>query len=106
MTVVLKRCTCTQSCAWGFSAIAGTTSGVGRGLEAPTKNTRATATSTETYFKDMLSTPTAIPNWICCVLMALETVTIDCKPDEHSLFTVEMGTSTGMPAAIAAAREM
>lgn len=31
---------------------------------------------------------------------------IAIKPEEHSRFTVEMGTSCGIPAAIAAAREM
>ena len=30
---------------------------------------------------------------------------IDIKPDEQSLFTMEMGTWLGMPAANAAARE-
>lgn len=28
------------------------------------------------------------------------------RPEEHSRFTTEIGTSYGMPAAIAAAREM
>ena len=37
--------------------------------------------------------------------MELAIVTIDCSPDEHNRFTVDIGISTGTPAAIAAARD-
>lgn len=58
-----------------------------------------------THFSDMLSTPTAMPNPICPLLIELAMLTTDCSPEEHSLFTVDMGTSTGTPAAMAAALE-
>ena len=58
-----------------------------------------------THFKVILSTPKATPSeispaWIACAMLR-----IDCRPEEQSLFTVEMGTSAGIPAARAAARE-
>ena len=31
---------------------------------------------------------------------------MDMRPEEHNLFTVEIGTKSGMPAESAAAREM
>ncbi len=58
------------------------------------------------HLRDMLSAPTAIPSSICWLLMELAMLTIDCSPEEQSRFTVLMGTSTGTPAAMAAAREM
>ena len=57
------------------------------------------------YLSDMLSTPTAIPSSICWDLTEFAMFTTACRPDEHSRFTVLMGTSTGTPAAMAAARE-
>lgn len=59
-----------------------------------------------TYFNDMLSIPTATPreispDWIACAILR-----IDCRPDEQSRLTVEMGIEAGMPAARAAAREI
>lgn len=58
------------------------------------------------HFMDMLSTPTATPIsisplWIECTILR-----IAISPEEQSRLTVEMGTSCGMPAAMAAAREM
>lgn len=53
----------------------------------------------------MLSTPTATPSDISPDLMALAIFLIACSPEEHSRLTVEIGTSAGMPAASAAARE-
>ena len=53
----------------------------------------------------MLSMPAAIPSSICPARMELEMFTMDCSPEEQSRLTVEMGTSTGIPAAIAAARD-
>ena len=37
--------------------------------------------------------------------MELDMFTMDCSPEEQSRLTVEMGTSTGTPAAMAAARD-
>ena len=55
---------------------------------------------------DMLSTPTAIPTSASPLWMECAILRIAIKPEEHNRFTVEMGTWCGIPAAIAAAREM
>lgn len=51
----------------------------------------------------MLSTPTAIPSeaspdWMACAIFLTA-----IRPDEHSLFTVDIGTDAGIPEAMAAA---
>lgn len=58
-----------------------------------------------TYFRDILSTPTATPKEISPDWMECAIFRMDIRPDEHRRFTVEMGTWLGMPAASAAARE-
>lgn len=58
-----------------------------------------------TYFKLMLSDPAAIPNVISPDLILCAMLRIDMRPDEHSRFTVDIGTVWGKPAANAAALE-
>lgn len=71
-----------------------TTSGVGRGLKKKEM--------VECYFKKcvrltdfklILSTPTASPMEVSPAWMAWAILRMAIKPDEHSLFTTEMGTS-------------
>lgn len=76
-----------------------------RAVSLRVSSRRKNSYSNNSHFKVMFSTPTAIPSSICLVRTAFEIVTMDCRPEEQSLFTVEMGTSTGMPAAVAAARD-
>lgn len=54
----------------------------------------------------MLSTPTAKPSEIDSVCTAWAILLMACKPDAHKRFTVDIGTSAGIPAASAAAREI
>lgn len=55
------------------------------------------------YLRDILSTPTAIPREISFDSIAWDIVLIAMRPEEQSLFTVEIGTVCGIPAARAAA---
>lgn len=57
------------------------------------------------HFNDMLSTPTARPIDVSPAWMACAMFLTAINPEEHSRFTVEMGTACGIPAAKAAARE-
>ena len=53
----------------------------------------------------MFSTPTATPRDISFDLIAWAMFLMAMRPEEHNLFTVDTGTSWGIPAAKAAARE-
>lgn len=53
----------------------------------------------------MLSDPAAIPKVISPDLILCAMLRTDMRPDEHSRFTVDMGTVWGKPAANAAALE-
>lgn len=59
-----------------------------------------------TYFRLMLSAPAAKPMEDSPTFIAWAILRMAIRPDEQSLFTVEMGTSAGIPAARAAARDM
>jgi len=54
----------------------------------------------------MLSAATAKPRVASPAMIECAIWRMDMRPDEQSRFTVEMGTSYGIPAAIAAALEM
>ena len=58
------------------------------------------------YLSVILSAPTAIPNEASPVCMSCAMLRTDIKPEEQSRLTVDTGTWAGIPAAIAAAREM
>ena len=74
------------------------------GTGRPLCERRLTATRV-THLSVMFSTPTATPREISFDLIAWAMFRMAMRPEEHSLFTVDMGTSWGIPAARAAARE-
>lgn len=82
----------------------------GRGSRAVGDNMRTRATvqfkDDTTYFRLMLSAPAARPSEDSPTCIAWAILRIAIRPDEHNRFTVDMGTSAGIPAAIAAARDM
>lgn len=57
------------------------------------------------HLRLMLSAPTAIPSLVSPVWIACAIWRMAMRPDEHSLFTTDIGTSYGIPAAMAAALE-
>jgi hypothetical protein len=60
----------------------------------------------KTYLSVIFSAPTAKPRDISPDLMAYAMFLIAMRPEEQSRLTVDIGTSSGIPAAIAAAREI